>query len=125
VHALEILAGWRVVAKPAALDAMATPAGATVLRFAPDDALVLAAEAPTVEDEHAIVVPDHGWSGTWLGSHDFDDVRGFIDWHVPMTGVGQGLVAGVPCKVLRRDDLTLLLCATPYAHELEDRLRAS
>jgi hypothetical protein len=125
VHALEILGGWRVVANPAALDAMATPAGATVLRFAPDDALVLAAEAPTLEDEHAIVVPDDGWSGTWLTWDDFGVVRSCIDWHVPATGLAQGLVAGVPCKVLRRDDLTLLLCATPYAHELEDRLRAS
>jgi hypothetical protein len=122
VHALETLPGWRVVATPAALDAMVIEAGSTVLRFAPDDALVLTASAPTVEDEHAIVVPDHGWSGTWLNEADAGRVRSFIDWHLPATGLGQGLVAGVPCKVWRRDDLTLLLCATPYAHELESRL---
>jgi hypothetical protein len=125
VHALETIRGWRVVAHPSALDAMVIEAGATVLRFAPDDALVLTSESPTVEDEHAIVVPDHGWSGTWLTWEDFGAVRGCIDWHIPTTGLAQGLVAGVPCKVLRRDDLTLLLCARPYAHELEDRLRGS
>jgi hypothetical protein len=122
VHALETLAGWRVVATPTALDAMMSGPGSTVLRFAPDDALVLAASAPTVEDEHAIIVPDHGWSGTWLAAPGFHHVGSFIDWHVPAVGIGQGLIAGVPCKVLRCDDLTLLLCATPYAHELESRM---
>jgi hypothetical protein len=122
VHVLETLAGWRVVATPPAIDAMVTEPGSTVLRFAPDDALVLTATAPTVEDEHAIVVPDHGWSGTWLTWEDLGAVRECVDWHLPETGIAQGLVAGVPCKALRRDDLTLLLCATPYAHELESRL---
>jgi hypothetical protein len=95
VHALETLAGWRVVATPPAIDAMVTEPGSTVLRFAPDDALVLTASAPTVDDEHAIVVPDHGWSGTWLNEAHAGHVRSFIDWHLPAAGLGQGFVAGV------------------------------
>ncbi|MEQ1699736.1 MAG: hypothetical protein ABMA25_06480 [Ilumatobacteraceae bacterium] len=37
----EPLAGWRIIADPAALDAAPWPAGAQVVRISPDDAFVI------------------------------------------------------------------------------------
>ncbi len=123
MHALETLPAWRVVADPSSIETLLANTGATVLRFALDDALVLATTQPSVTDQHAIVVPDHGWSGTWLTRANFDTaVRPFIDWELPVDGIAQGLVAGVPAKVLIGTDLVLVACLTAYAHELTERL---
>ena len=123
--AFETLQAWRIVADAAAVDVVVASTS-TTLRFSADDALVLSADRPAVNDEHAIIELDAGWSGTWYTTEAFErTVRHFIEWDVPANGLGQGLVAGVPSKVWTGDSgLVLIACPTAYAHELADRLPA-
>jgi hypothetical protein len=123
VRAPEPLAGLRVVAAPAALDALAWPSGVTALRFAPDDIFALgAAEAPL---DVAIAEREAGYVGWWLSLEEFGHhVAEFIEWPLPSVrpALAQGLIAGVPAKVWLTADRALLLTAGAYAHELMDRL---
>lgn len=132
--AVETLLGARVVATPAAIDAMtpALPAGAGVLRFAPDEVLVLGVTAAALEpaitghDAHAIVEDESGFSGRWFSWPQFDDVvRPHIEWSLPLPrpALAQGLVAFVPAKLWLTDQRVLLVCATAYADELLGRLK--
>ena len=117
------LSAWRVVADPSALDAATWPSGATVLRIAPDDALVLSETVPSLNEEHAIVCSDRGWSGTWLTRGEFERVVApHVEWVVDPGRLNQGLLTAVPVKILFDGDLVLLVCATPYVHELIERL---
>ncbi len=134
---LSTLRGTRVVAAASSIDNMAVPAGAVVLRLAPDDVLVLpshsgsasdfeAANHVAAADPDAIAAAESGFSGAWLQRVEFDRFVGpHIEWEIPAVGpaLAQGLVAGVPAKVwVERDDTVLLLCATAYVHEMEARL---
>ncbi len=121
---LEPLHGLRVVADPAALDAARWDgADVTVLRFAPDDALVLGALGVDVDDDNAIVEPETGFVGGWLPLHE---VLPHVEWSLP-TGrpaLAQGMVAGVPAKLwIDGDGDVLLVTAAAYADELSGRLR--
>ena len=92
--ALERLRGLRVVADPAALDGARWHGdGVTVLRFAPDDAFAIDADDVDVDDEHAIIEPEAGFAGAWLG---LDEVVGHLEWSVPTErpALAQGSVAG-------------------------------
>jgi hypothetical protein len=124
VPALEPLRGLRVVADPAALDAARWQGtDITVLRFAPDDAFAIGADAVDIDDEHAIVEPEVGFSGGWLS---VDSVERHIEWPLPAErpALAQGFVATVPAKVWLPDDgVVLLLTAAAYADELAGRLR--
>jgi len=124
VRALEPLAGLRVVAEPTALDdARWQGDEVTVLRFAPDDAFAIGAEGVGVDDEHAIVEPDAGYSGAWVA---IGDVAHHVEWSIPhqRPALAQGSIAGVPAKLWLPDDgPALLLTATAYADELTGRLR--
>ena len=121
---LERLHGLRVVAYPAALDAAHWHGEAvTVLRFAPDDALGLGADAVEVDDEHAIVEADAGYVGVWLAVGDLEP---HIEWPLPADRpvLAQGAIAGVPGKVWLPDDgPALLLVAGAHAAELAGRIR--
>ncbi len=121
--ALDRLRGVRVVADPAALD-RATWRGddVTVLRLAPDDAVVIGATGVDIEDEYAIVEDEVGFVGAWL---DPDVVEPHIEWPLPTArpAVAQGSIAGVPAKLwLPADGDALLLTAAAYADELSRRL---
>ena len=124
MRALEPLAALRVVAEPTALDdARWQGDEVTVLRFAPDDAFAIGAEGVEVDDEHAIIEPDAGYSGTWVA---IDDVAHHVEWSIPhqRPALAQGSIAGVPAKLWLPDDgPALLLTATAYADELTGRLR--
>lgn len=124
MRALEPRAGLRVVADPDALDgARWRGADVTVLRFAPDDAFAIGADGVEVDDQHAIVEPETGFSGAWIA---LDDVTRHIEWSIPdeRPALAQGSIAGVPAKLWLPDDgLVLLLTATAYADELASRLR--
>ena len=63
MRAPELLEGLRVVANPAAIDAATLPAGATMLRIAPDDAIVAGAATLTLDDPFAIVEPEYASLG--------------------------------------------------------------
>ncbi len=123
----EPLAGWRVIADPAALDAAPWPAGAQVVRISPDDAFVIGGAEPTVPaDAHAIVTPEHGFAGCTLSAVQVAvlDER-HIEWQLPAArpALAQGQVAGVPAKlVLHADGSAQLLVACAARHELQERL---
>ena len=125
MRALEPLAGLRVVADPATLDAARWDgADVAVLRFAPDDALGLDASGVEVPDEHAIVESEVGYAGVWLPA---DDVLPHLEWPLPTErpALAQGSIAGVPAKLWLPAGGTqvLLLTAAAYADELAGRLR--
>jgi hypothetical protein len=126
VPALERLAGLRVVADPAALDAArwSTQDGdpVRVLRIAPDEAIAIGAQAVELADEHAVVVEEHGLVGVRCG---LAELERHMDWPLPRARLAfaQGAVAGVPAKLHLLDDDTVdLVVAAAYAHELADRL---
>lgn len=124
MRALEPLIGLRVVADPTALDTARWQGDdVTVLRFAPDDAFAISADAVEVDDEHAIVEPEAGFSGAWVA---IDDVAHHLEWLLPdeRPALAQGSIAGVPAKLWLPDDGTvMLLTATAYVDELASRLR--
>ena len=123
MRAPEQLHGLRVVAKPAALDAVVLPHGATMLRIAPDDAIVTDAATVTVDDPFAIVEPEYAFVHWRLQPAEFDTVRHHIEWPVPAVGqLGQGLIAGVPAKIMITPDDVLLIVSAGLAHELSERL---
>jgi hypothetical protein len=118
----------RVVAVPAALDALVVPGG-EIIRLAPDDALVLGAGAlGEVGDAHAIVERDGGWTAWTLDDADVTTVLApLVHWPLPTSSAVRpvtvaGLVAGVPAVVHRGATGVRLLCPTAFAHELQERL---
>ena len=118
------LTGVRVVAEPSALDAAYWGEDVTVLRLAPDDAFAIDATGVTVDDGHAIIEPEVGFSGAWV---EIDAVRRHVEWALPSErpALAQGFVATVPARVWLPNggDRVLLITAAAYADELADRLR--
>ena len=118
--ALEHLVGVRVVAEAAVIDALGVlGTGATILRFAADEALVIGA-AVTL-DAPAIVEDETGFVAFTV---DGDVLERHVEWRLPsMGGIGQGKVAGVPAKVAwLPDGRAWVVTQTVFAHELEERL---
>jgi hypothetical protein len=123
VRAPEQLHGLRVVAKPAAIDAAALPDGAAMLRIAPDDAIVVGAATLSLDDPFAIVEPEYAFVHWRLTIAEFEGVTDHIEWPLPTVGqLGQGLIAGVPAKILIASDHVLLIVSAGLAHELSERL---
>ncbi|MBK5331907.1 MAG: hypothetical protein JJD93_08045 [Ilumatobacteraceae bacterium] len=123
MRAPELLHGLRVVAKPAAIDAVELPNGATMLRIAPDDAIVAGAATLTLDDPFAIIEPEYAFVHWRLTSEEFGDVTDHIEWPLPAAGqLGQGLIAGVPAKIMVASDHVLLIVSAGLAHELLERL---
>jgi hypothetical protein len=123
VRAPELLSGLRIVAKPAAIDAAVLPEGATMLRIAPDDAIVAGAATLSVDDPNAIVEPEYAFVHWRLTPAELEGITDHIEWALPAEGrLGQGLIAGVPAKVLITPDHVLLIVSAGLAHELSDRL---
>ena len=121
--ALEPVEGVRVVAAPTALDAARWQGeDVDVIRIAPDEALAIGATGVQVDDAHAIVEPEAGFSVALLGG-EIATLAAHTDWPIPTTSgaVAQGKVAGVPVK-LRIGDPTLLVVQTAYADDLRGRL---
>ena len=126
MRGFEHIVGLRVVADPAAIDAATWTtdydAGAPVLRFAPDEAFSPGSTAVAVDDEHAIVVEEHGFV---VKTCRLTDLLAHLDWAVPVERptFTQGAVAGVPVKIwILNDTFILLYTAAPYAHDLAERL---
>ena len=123
MRAPELLHGLRLVAKPAAIDALVLPDGATLLRIAPDDAIVTDAATLTIDDPHAIVEPEYTFVHWRLSPAEFEGVAHHIEWPLPLIGqLGQGLVAGVPAKIVITSQDVLLVVSAGLAHELVERL---
>ena len=123
MRAPELLSGLRVVAKPAAIDGAQLPQGVVVLRIAPDDAIVAGVAAMTLDDPHAIVEPEYAFVHWRLTRAEFEGITDHIEWTLPADGqLGQGLIAGVPAKILVTPDHVLLVVSAGLAHELSERL---
>lgn len=133
--ALERFTGTRIVALPQAIDAAVWPERALVFRLAPDEVLVSAVvNATAVDDAHAIVELETGFSAVWLDRVTAIDVlERECDWELPV-GIGQcgnperpifaqGLVAGLPVKVWFERDRVLFIVASAFAADLMERLR--
>ena len=131
MHAAELsaqqLVGWRIIALPRALDRVKWPKDSRVVRISPDDVFLIGATEPkVVGDPHAIVTPEHGFSGIKLSAEQVDAIaERHIEWQLPGTrpAMGQGQIAGVPAKLLlAADGSALLLVACAASHELLSRL---
>ena len=133
MRALERLTGTRIVSTPEAIDSAFWPRDARVFRLAADEAFVDAAfDAAWIDDPHAIVERETGFSGVWIErSAAIDFLQRECDWELPLrTEVAgfsprqfaQGLVAGLPVKALFEDDRVLFIVATPLASDFAERL---
>jgi hypothetical protein len=123
VRAPEPLAGLRVVARPAALDAAVVPDGGIVLRIAPDDAIVTGTAVLSVDDPFAIVEPEYAFVHWRLAPTEFEAIRRHIEWPLPAVGaLGQGLIAAVPAKIVITHDHVLLIVSASLANDLSERL---
>jgi hypothetical protein len=126
VLAPEPLAGMRVVAEPSALDAARWSGDGpiSVVRIAPDEAFAIGATRVEVDDAHAIVEPEPGFSGAHLDSAGLESVLAHVEFALPAERptLAQGKVAGVPAKLLLDEDGALLVIQTAYAADLEARL---
>ena len=134
VHAAELsaqqLAGWRIIGDAAALDAVKWPKGSRAVRISPDDVFLIGAVEPKVTgDAHAIVTPEHGFSGIELSAVQVASIaEQHIEWQLPasLPAIAQGQIAGVPAKLLLNSDgSALLLVACAASHELLGRLEAT
>lgn len=118
----EPLSGWRVVANPSSVDEI----GGLVLRFAPDDALVLSDTTIEISDPDAIVERDTGWVAVRLSEEEaLELISVHASWNAPVErpAFTQGMVAGLPAKVYLNGAATLIVVPAPFAHELDERLR--
>ncbi len=120
------LAGVRVVASPSAL-ALLEAAHPNALRFAPDDLFIagLRPDQVTVDDEHAIVEAEAGFSAMCFTPAQFElTVAPHIEWPVPTARpvFTQGMVAAVPCKLNFTVEGVTVITQTVQVRDLEDRL---
>jgi hypothetical protein len=127
VPAPEPQRGWRVVARPDALDVLERAGPGAALRLAPDDLLLVGSGAPPpVDDAHAIVVPDAGFVAWALDAEALRSLlEHHVDWELPSArpALAQGLVAAVPAKLwLAGDGTARLICLAAYASELQERV---
>jgi hypothetical protein len=126
VRGFESIAVLHVVADPGAIDGAtwttAYDTAAPVLRIAPDEAFSPGSTAVVLDDEHAIIVEEHGYV---VRQCQLAEIAAHLDWPVPLERpcFVQGAVAGVPAKVwILHDTFVLVYTAAAYAHELADRL---
>ena len=121
--AVEQLRGQRIVADPADLDAVAAalPAGRTMLRFAPDEALLIEGTV-RLDDPVAIVEDEVGFVALTV---ERDVVVRHTEWSLPsdVGAFAQGSIAGVPAKLAwLPDGRAWIVTHAAYAAELQDRL---
>ena len=125
--ALERFTGTRIVALPRAIDAAVWPDGTLAFRLAPDEVLVTPAlNVTALDDPHAIVELETGFSAGWLDHvAAIDLLERECDWELPQErpAFAQGIVAGLPVKVWFERDRVLFIVASPFAADLMERLR--
>jgi hypothetical protein len=127
VPAPERLSAMRIAAARSALDAARWPKDAIVLRVAPDEVLVIAAEAMRVTsndiaDPHAIVEPETGFAGAWISSAETARLlerHCAWEWRQHAGGLAQGAIAGLPIKIWFEADRALWLVPEAFAADFE------
>lgn len=122
---LEPVSLTRVVSTAQALDGASYRPDAVVLRTAPDEALVIGDDRPRVDDPHAIIVEDGGWSGTWMTLDEADRLlRRNCSWELPPArpALAQGRVANAAVKLWVEAERVLLLVPHVSARDLAERM---
>jgi hypothetical protein len=127
VLALERMPVTRVVARPAALDALTSAGKALVLRTAPDEALLLPPRAElSLDDPHAIIVDDGGFAGIWLNTDAaLDLLARHCEWFEPpgRPGLHQGAIANIATRLWVGESAILFLIPAPLMQDFEERVR--
>jgi len=131
---VEPLVGHRVAADPSTIDAISVAttyqSAVSVMRFAPDEILVLNAADVTslaalihehLHDPDAIVEEEVGFAAVTV---DRDVVARHTEWPLPAAGeLAQGAVAGVPAKIAGLSDGQVrIVTHAAYVADLLDRL---
>ncbi len=118
------LVGHRIVAEPRQLDALrdTLSAPAWMLRFAPDEALVVGLTSVALDDPDAIVEDEAAFATVIV---ERVVVERHTEWVLPAAGqIGQGAIAGVPAKLAwLPDGRAWVITHAAYVDELLDRLR--
>ena len=128
---VERLEGRRIVARPAALDALGADEQSIFMRLAADELLIIGeplekAELVLINDPHAIVLRETGFAGVWQPAEvALEFLACACEWELPKTrpAFAQGMVAGLPVKLWLESDRVLFVTAAPYAADLEERMR--
>ncbi len=127
IQQMERLAATRISASPSALDAVIWPAGAIVLRTAPDEVIVTAVVAASaIDDPHAIVEAETSLCAVWM---TMPAALAYLArecaWELPAArpAFAQGAVAGLPVKLWFEHDRVLFLVPGPFAADFAERLR--
>ena len=125
VPVVEIINGRRVVATASAIDSGHFPPNALLLRIAPDDVLVIGDGSIEVSDDAAIIEADFGWCALRVGEEQVMEIIAHrAAWSPPADRpvLVQGMIAGLAAKVYLHGDDSLVIVATPFGTELEERL---
>lgn len=113
----------RVVADPTALDGAAWPNASTVVRTAPDEALVLGPDRPTPPSGDAIILTDTSWSTAVLApDHGAEIMRRHATWPPPSSGLAQGAVAAIAVKLIVEPEQWQFLVQSAFALDFADRV---
>ncbi len=115
----------RVVANPAALDAVKFGA-ALIFRVAPDEMFVMGTvNSADITDDYAIITKEASLSGVWL---EEINALHFLEhecaWEIPAERpvYAQGMVAHLPVKLYFEGARVLIMTAVPFAYDLAQRL---
>ena len=123
---LKRLPATRIVATPVALDEVVWPEEALVLRFAPDEVLVMPPLGSVpVSDSHAIIIAEGGFAGVWLTAAEaLAFLERACEWEIPneRPTFAQGAVAGIATKIWLEEERVLFVVPAPYAHDFEERV---
>jgi hypothetical protein len=125
VPGVERLAGIRVVAEPAALDAARFEGAVAVLRIAADEAYAVGASGVELDDASAIVTVEASLSGIWLAVRDAESwLERECSWELPTErpAFAQGMVAGIATKLWLEHDRVLVVFPATMAADAEERL---
>ena len=121
---LEVLAVTRVVAAADSLERASFPSDSSVLRTAPDDVMVIGGGPVAVDDPHAIVRQDAGWSGVWVDRAPADTyLQRNCSWPRPTVrpAFAQGAIAHLAIKLWLTEDRTLFVFPTALTADFIER----
>lgn len=115
----------RCQARPEALDALRVPAGVHACRVAPDELLLVGRPAEVNLPDGLVVEETGGWAAWTLSGKDAGEALGRLSALPCGPGFSQGLVAGVPAKVVADGAEVHLLVAASHGHHVEERVQAA
>lgn len=122
---LEPLEGLRIIANAEALDAAEWPDGSRVFRLAPDDVFLLGEGEVHLDDPHAIIEIETGFSGMSMDpAAAYAWLESTCEWELPRQrpAFAQGAVAGLAVKLWFDEADVFVMTPSAFAAELEERM---